>query len=292
MDSSALFARLNNLENSWSSLDSWLKFWIALVVIGVAIELVVVVKEYRDDKHEWGRGIIRPPDRPSRWLLFWNFLGAGLVAIGVAGEFAIHLKAGKVETDMRDTTRQLVAIVDKDAGEAKKKAGDANREAAQLRKDAEGLKKQAEDEKTARVALQKQLAWREPTDAQLSRIRDRLLAFRDQQFDVVTYPSEPECLNLANRVYSVAIVSQWVLDPERKFAALFSLLSGIQINVSEQSTQRTKDAATTFVDALSREGLSATVKIVGASDSPPRAGLLVVEIGRNPASMTPVSLPQ
>jgi hypothetical protein len=63
MDSSALFAKLNNLENSWSSLDAWLKFWIVLVVIGVSIELIVVVKEYRDDRNEWARGIIRPPDR-------------------------------------------------------------------------------------------------------------------------------------------------------------------------------------------------------------------------------------
>lgn len=84
MDPSTLLARLNNLENSWSSLDAWLKFWIVLVVIGVAIELVVVVKEYRDDRHEWLRGIVRPPDRPSRWLLSWNLLGAGFVAIGVA----------------------------------------------------------------------------------------------------------------------------------------------------------------------------------------------------------------
>jgi hypothetical protein len=140
MDPSTLLARLNNLENSWSSLDAWLKFWIVLVVIGVAIELVVVVKEYRDDRHEWLRGIVRPPDRPSRWLLFWNLLGAGFVAIGVAGEFAIHLNAGKIETDIRSVTRELVAIANKEGKEAGALAASATLEAAMLGKEADLLR--------------------------------------------------------------------------------------------------------------------------------------------------------
>lgn len=60
-----------------------MNFWTALVIVGVAIELGVIVKEYRDDRHEWSRGIIRPPDKPSRWLLFWNLSGTALVVIGI-----------------------------------------------------------------------------------------------------------------------------------------------------------------------------------------------------------------
>src|ERR1035438_9258941 len=100
MDESALLARLSNLESSWSSLDSWLKFWIALVVVGVAMEVVVVIIEYRHERHTFNQGIIRPPDKPSRWLFAFGLLGAGLVAIGVAGEFGTHIKAGRVEADM------------------------------------------------------------------------------------------------------------------------------------------------------------------------------------------------
>jgi hypothetical protein len=70
MDSSARFARLDSLDASWSSLDAWMKFWIAMVVVGVVIELIVVWREYKGERHEWLRGIIRPPDKPSKWLLF------------------------------------------------------------------------------------------------------------------------------------------------------------------------------------------------------------------------------
>ena len=234
-----------------------------------------------------------------------------LVCFGVAvlAEVCAYPYSRRIDTlseEARVATEGRIAALNKEAGDARQKAGEsderagkaleraskADERASKNEKEAARLNKLAEDEKSARVALQKQLAWREPTDAQLNKIRDRLVVFRGQQFDVVTYASEPECLNLANRVYSVAIAGQWVLDPERKFAALFSLLSGIQINVSERSTQRTKDAATAFADSLSKEGISARVKVVLASDNPPRADLLVVDIGRNPASMMPVSLPR
>ena len=46
MDVFALASALDNLEKSWSSLDWWLNFWTILVVVGVAVELVVLITEY------------------------------------------------------------------------------------------------------------------------------------------------------------------------------------------------------------------------------------------------------
>ncbi len=51
-----------------------------------------------------------------------GFLGTALVAVGLAGEFRIHVKAGKIETDMRDDTRQLVAIANERASKAEENA--------------------------------------------------------------------------------------------------------------------------------------------------------------------------
>jgi len=119
-DELALKNELNRLASSWSSLDSWLKFWILLVVVGVSIELVVILVEYRHELRDFRRGVMHTPDKPSSWLLGFALLGAGLVAIGVAGEFFIHIEAGKVETEMRDATSSLVAIVNGKAEELRK----------------------------------------------------------------------------------------------------------------------------------------------------------------------------
>jgi hypothetical protein len=118
MDELALTNKLKSLEVSWASLDLWLKFWILLVVIGVSVELVVILVEYFHELHDFSRGIVQPPEKPNVWLLVFALLGAGLVAIGVAGEFFIHIKAGRIETEMRDATGSLVALVEAKAEEA------------------------------------------------------------------------------------------------------------------------------------------------------------------------------
>jgi hypothetical protein len=141
MDALALASALDNLEKSWSALDAWLKFWIALVVVGVTIEIFVVIIEYAHDLRDFRRATIHSPGRPSRSKFFFEMLGAALVAIGVAGEFGIHIQAGKIETDMRDKTRQLVAIADAEAGGANERASKANERAANLEK--ENLKLEA-----------------------------------------------------------------------------------------------------------------------------------------------------
>src|SRR6266849_4085081 len=99
MAASAVERAINNLESSWRSLDNWLTFWIALVVLGLVIEVFVILKEHRDADKEYLRKSIRSPAKPSVWMLLFHLLGTGLIAIGVAGEFGIHIKAGKVETD-------------------------------------------------------------------------------------------------------------------------------------------------------------------------------------------------
>ncbi len=103
---------------SWSSLDWWLNFWTVLVVVGVAVEIVVVLMEYAKELREFRRATISSPGRPNIRKLLLELVGAGFVAIGVAGEFAVHTRSGKVESDMRDTTDRIVAVIGREASDA------------------------------------------------------------------------------------------------------------------------------------------------------------------------------
>jgi len=111
MDASALAKLLDTLETSWAALDLWLNVFTFMVVVGVAIELFVLIIEYRHDWRDFARGVIHSPGKPSLVVFGVGFIGAALVALGVAGELRIHVKAGRIETDMRDVTKQLVVAL-------------------------------------------------------------------------------------------------------------------------------------------------------------------------------------
>jgi hypothetical protein len=135
------------------------------VIVGVALELIVVAVEYARDRNTFKEFIegksspLSSPEKPHLWKLILELAGVALVVAGVWGEFDVHILASHVETRIRDASRQLVSI-------AEGEAASANREAAQLRKDAEGLRKRAEDEAMARVRIEQQLAWRVITPEQ------------------------------------------------------------------------------------------------------------------------------
>lgn len=128
-------------------------------------------------------------------MFMLELLGTGLIAIGVAGEFGIHIKAGKIETDMRDTTRQLVAIVEKEAG-------DANRETARLT--FENLKLEAQIQPRS-LSLEQQLA-----------IGTTLLPFKGRK--VVVSWSDPESYNFAAQIISALKFGKLDIGPSGLFS--------------------------------------------------------------------------
>jgi hypothetical protein len=104
MSESALLSRLAALERSRDSLDAWVKLWIALVVIGVIVEIVPVVVEYLKERKEYLRAHIprpHPPHKPSVWLFSCECIGIFFVAVGVAGELCGHVKDVVLETKIR-----------------------------------------------------------------------------------------------------------------------------------------------------------------------------------------------
>jgi hypothetical protein len=125
MDESALRTLIANLEASRSSNHWWLEFCTALVAIGVLFEVIFVIWEYVDELHDFRRGIVHPPERPNMLLFALGLLGAGLVAIGVAGEFRFEAKIESTETSIRKANDDLFLLLSKEAGDANASAANA-----------------------------------------------------------------------------------------------------------------------------------------------------------------------
>jgi hypothetical protein len=163
MDDSALKTILDNLDSYRSSLDGWLSFWTLLAVIGVVLEVVFVICEYRKELHEFrqginnfGLGIAHPPEKPSLLLFVLGMLGAGLVAAGVSGELYISVQAGKVETEIRKVNEQRVSLLSREAGDAKDSAKGAASASASAKASAEAAGVAAGKAQQKVVALAKQ----------------------------------------------------------------------------------------------------------------------------------------
>ena len=270
-DELALINRLTNLESSWKTLDLWLKFWILLVVIGVATEIVVILYEYFRDLRDFSRGIIHSPDKPSIRLLVFALTGAGLVAIGVAGEFFIHIKAGRVETDMRDITGHLVALANERASENEKEA----------------------------AILQERIVEMGPRNALLYGTReknlvDAITAFGGQSVMVLDcrfgpYPSiDPEINDVIKRLQTVlSNDARWnVIESKNGWSETGK---GIWLGTEPNATKRTVGASKALLEALAKVPLYAEPhkfpKFSGKQD------LVLVVVCTNPARPAQQSIP-
>jgi hypothetical protein len=150
MDESALRTLLNNLEASRSSLHGMLHVFTGLVVVGLAVDLFVIIKEFRDDwkKFRYGQTHLRElqlAQRPDIWLLILGLLGTALIVTGVAGELYVDVKAGQIETQIRETNDKLLGLIIQEAGDAKESAKTAREDAAAVKGIADAARKNAED---------------------------------------------------------------------------------------------------------------------------------------------------
>jgi hypothetical protein len=148
MDELAFRTLINNLETSRSSLHGLLHFFTWLVVVGLAFDLFVIIKEFRDDWGEFTCGQIHPyenhlPKRPNVSLLILALLGTALIVIGVAGELYVDVQAGKIETQIRGANDNLLGLIIQEAGDAKASADSAASAASMAGKEADKAQKKA-----------------------------------------------------------------------------------------------------------------------------------------------------
>jgi hypothetical protein len=137
MNELALRTLLNSLEASRSSLHGCLHIFTWFVVVGLAFDLFVIIKDFCDDWAEFRYGKIHPyenhlPKRPSVSLLILALLGTALIVIGVAGELYVDVRAGKIETQIREANDNLLGLIIQEAGDAATSAKTAREEALLL----------------------------------------------------------------------------------------------------------------------------------------------------------------
>jgi hypothetical protein len=132
MDESSLRALISSLNSQQDSFDRWLNACSALVVIGVVAEIVFVIWEYWEDRHDWQRGIgfVRPPKPPNFLKLVLELVGVLLVSGGVGGEFLVDVKAGALETRLRKANSDLVLLLGEEVRDASASAAQAKIDAA------------------------------------------------------------------------------------------------------------------------------------------------------------------
>jgi hypothetical protein len=149
---SALESSVEALERSSEGLEPWISRFTWLVAIGVALEIVVVLIDHREDVNEWRRCLLHP-ERPSTLKLWLEIASVVLVTVGILGELGVGLGISSINGKLRAQSRllrsksdQLLALVTQETSDANVRAAANEREAAQLRKD-------AEREQLARVQL-------------------------------------------------------------------------------------------------------------------------------------------
>jgi hypothetical protein len=196
MDASAFDSALNALDQSWSALDVELKVWTAVIVLGVFIEIVPLIKEYREERREYDLILPpSPPKKPSKWKFFWEALGVVLVFIGVAGELSVHFRASNVETKLRSKSRELTSLAYNEA-----KASTVSAERAKL--------------ETARLyAL---TAPRRLTPEQQHDIANALRPFKGRKIVIVSHAYDPEGFMFAKQLVAALKSTPAGLDIEER----------------------------------------------------------------------------
>ena len=165
---SALESAIKTLENSSVPWEHLVWLFTFLVVVGVAMELLVIRHEWRDDMEAWALAYfwaVRTPDRPSRAKLWVEIVSVLLITIGIIGELGVGIKIASINgslrvksAELRSKSDQLLALVTQQAGDASQSATTAHQEAGAVKGIADAARKDAEDALAKAQIAQRELA--------------------------------------------------------------------------------------------------------------------------------------
>jgi hypothetical protein len=135
---------LSELERISKALEKSLDFWGLLLLAATAFVVIGLVVEYWHDVKEFWI-IVHWPMAAFPWDKFKTLIGGILVTIGVAGELFVTYRASRVETDLRNNSHKIEALLRQQAGDAAASAKIAHDEADAVKGIADAAKKDAED---------------------------------------------------------------------------------------------------------------------------------------------------
>jgi hypothetical protein len=177
-DASALDASISALKSSISALESSIKTfegasgfwermaWSCAIAVGIGIvgEIVVIVHDFLEDRREWRRGIVRPPDHPTVWIFWFDIAATLLVLAGVFGEAGASMKLASINSELRSKTSELRAKSEKLLSLVTAVAGDAATNAGKAQSSAD---KASSDEQQLATKLSEATAMEEAEQARL-----------------------------------------------------------------------------------------------------------------------------
>jgi hypothetical protein len=283
-DESALRRALASLDDCGTSLHSGLKVATALVVVGVALEMVFVIWEYLEDLHDFKRGIIHPPDKPSRLLFALGFLGAALVSLGVAGELYAESKIATLETCIRKGNDALSLLLSKEAGDAMLSAQVALGAERVAEQKLEDIFARAEKMNASLLRLRRFVDWRTLSPKQKDRIRDGLSPWAGQLFTSATYQDDPECVNLLNDLFETLLAKEprWRYVPQSGFLGN-GLETGVILRLPPSADSFVQGAANKLASLLNAEGIATQVLSSGiASKGTTLPRIIQIIVGKRP----------
>jgi hypothetical protein len=226
------------------SLGSWLTFWTALVVVGLAVEYW----------HEL-RDLLRI--RPFDWKKLQVLIGGILITVGVAGELFVQFRAQRIETDLRTTSHKVEGLLNQEAEAARGEASSAKMTALQFQQAiaeanerAASATATAESEKLERVRLEAAVSPRTLGIDEQKEIAEALREFSGRTVTVSSYGMDGEGTALATEIIATLRSAGIGVDDYRASTIISGgFLTGVHV--------RGPAADTGFVTALGKELSSA-----------------------------------
>lgn len=196
---------IDQLERSLDSLGGWLAFWTAVVAIGLVVE-------YGQSLWILFKATLRWLFRRAvfdRSLLNATAVGGLLITAGVAAEVWVEVRASQVETQLRNASNKALALLNKEANDARRDAATAMQRAAEAERETARLNEVAEAERLARVKLEERTALRDLTPAQFASVSKALTGFPGQGFEMVVFPVNFESNFIAGYVSGALTNAGW-----------------------------------------------------------------------------------
>jgi hypothetical protein len=130
------------------------------------------------------------------------------------------------------------------------------------------------------IALEKRLADRELSDAQVATIGGKLNRFPGQEWDITPYWDLKESVAIANRIYAALDLAHWKYVKPAQSSFLLGGVAGVLVYVHPDAAQETKDAANALVASLNREGIIAEER--PQNDPGHRSNVIHMSVGTKP----------
>lgn len=290
---SALEAEIKALENSSVPWEHCLPWFTAMVVIGVAIELLVILDERRDDMEAWAVGYFlgthKLPGKPSTAKFLIEVASVLLITLGIVGELGVGIKIASINgalrgksAQLRSKSDQLLALVTLQAGEARDSAKTAHDEADAVGNEADAIQKRLNDASRQLSGVEQQVRIQGPRRRLLEDNRDKFLKalkpFPGQRVTVVkcgyalqaeTEQLEQYLLNLLGMNKGSKPNAGWAVESPgystwAKCSTGASSVGGNLVIVSSTADATVKAAATALYDALN----SIDINTIQAESSP------------------------